>query len=190
MPPLSRTIALLALLALLGCDRAMEPYVPGEKPEPPDLSKIFPEGAKRAAAQEAPMAAGGGAAGMPGANGGPPGAAAAAPVSGTVQIAPDLQGKAPAGATLFLIVRRAGSTGGPPLAVKRIESPRFPLAFSIGPDDRMIKAMPFAGPLTISARLDADGNAMTRAPGDLQGEAPGLHQPGDSGIALVIDQVL
>jgi hypothetical protein len=50
--------------------------------------------------------------------------------------------------------------------------------------------MPFAGPLQLTARLDADGNAMTRAAGDLQGETPQPHQPGESGIAIVIDQLL
>ena len=48
-------------------------------------------------------------------------------------------------------------------------APSFPLDFSLGPEDRMIQAMPFAGPLGLSARIDADGNATSREPGDLQG---------------------
>ena len=95
----------------------------------------------------------------------------------------------PAGAILFLIARK-GEGGGPPLAVKRVEAPTFPMEFTLGPGDRMIQAMPFTGPLQLSVRLDADGNAMTRAAGDLQGQAPAPHQPGDSGIAIVIDQVM
>ncbi len=85
---------------------------------------------------------------------------------------------------------RTGAGGGPPLAVKRIEAPTFPMEFSVGPDDRMIKTVPFEGPLQLSARLDADGNAMTRAAGDLQGQTPEPHQPGESGIAIVIDQAM
>jgi hypothetical protein len=54
----------------------------------------------------------------------------------------------------------------------------------------MIKTVPFEGPLQLSVRLDADGNAMTRAPGDLHGETAQPHQPGESGVAIVIDQVL
>jgi hypothetical protein len=42
----------------------------------------------------------------------------------------------------------------------------------------MIKQMPFVGPIQLSARLDADGNAMTRAPGTPQGQAAAMHQPG------------
>jgi cytochrome c-type biogenesis protein CcmH len=122
--------------------------------------------------------------------GAPPAATAAAeePIRGTISLAPELAGRVPAGAILFLIARRGES--GPPLAVQRVPDPKLPLEFSIGPEDRMIQQMPFAGPLTISARLDADGNAMTRLPGDLQGVAPGTYEPGASGIAIVIDQTL
>lgn len=182
----------VAAFVALGCDRAVEPYVPGEKPETPDLSRIFPEGAERAA--EAPPAMGGGGGEGPAAAASDRGTAApaageVAPVSGTITLTSGFERKVPAAAILFLIARK-GQGGGPPLAVKRIESPKFPLDFSLGPDDRMIQQMPFEGPLQLSARLDTDGNAMTREPGDLQGAAPGMHQPGDTGIAIVIDQVL
>jgi cytochrome c-type biogenesis protein CcmH len=180
------------LLAALACDRAIEPYVPDEKPEQPDLSRIFPEGAERATKEGPAGGIGGGmsAAAARGDNGAtPPGASDSSPVSGTVTLAPGLEHKVPAGAILFIVARNAQGAG-PPLAVKRIESPHFPLDFSLGPDDRMIKQMPFVGPLQLSARLDADGNAMTRAPGDLQGQASGMHQPGENGVAIVIDQVL
>lgn len=187
-------IGLLAAVAALGCDRAVEPYVPGEKPEQPDLSRIFPEGAERAS-QEGPMAGQGGAPEMPGAQPGgpaPPPAATAGggeAVTGTITLGEGFDRKVPVGAILFLIARSAQG-GGPPLAVKRIADPKFPLDFSLGPDDRMIQQLPFVGPLQLSARLDADGNAMTRAPGDLQGQADATAQPGDSGIAIVIDEVL
>lgn len=191
-------IGIPVLLALaLGCDRAVEPYVPGEKPEQPDLSRIFPEGAERAT-QEGPMPGQGGA--RPGMGGAPPPGGASAsppavagdtakPVAGTITLGPGYERKVPAGAILFVIAR-GGQAAGPPLAVKRIESPTFPLDFTLGPDDRMIQQMPFVGPLQITARLDADGNAMTRAPGDLQGQAKALVQPGEQGIAVVIDQAL
>ena len=179
---------MLVAVAALGCDRAVEPYVPGEKPEQPDLSRIFPEGAERAAENKAGAMGGAAASGTPAAPGAmadrgqPPAAgAAAAPVSGTITLAPDFEARVPAGAILFL--EDAGD-------VKRVESPRFPMEFSLGPDDRMIKTVPFEGPLQLSVRLDADGNAMTRAPGDLQGETTQSHQPGESGVSIVIDQVL
>jgi len=194
--PVQIAACLLVAVAALGCDRAVEPYVAGEKAEQPDLSRIFPEGAERAAEKKAAPMGGAAASGMPGGPAAPAGRGAppvaggsGAPLSGTIALAPGYEAKVPAGAILFLIAR-TGAGGGPPLAVKRVESPQFPMEFSIGPDDRMIKTMPFEGPLQLSARLDADGNAMTRAPGDLQGETPPSHQPGESGVAIVIDQVL
>ena len=39
----------LPLAALPACDRRIEPYDADEKPEQPDLSRIFPKGAERAA---------------------------------------------------------------------------------------------------------------------------------------------
>jgi hypothetical protein len=74
--------------------------------------------------------------------------------------------------------------------VRRIESPRFPLDFEIGPGDRMLEQMPFAGPFELVVRVDADHNAMTKNPGDLQGQADGSFAPGASGIEIVIDEVL
>ena len=190
MGPTRRLVLAAALgLSLLACDRKLEPYDPNEKPEPPDLSKIFPEGAERAQEAEAQAQPA-----MPAApRGAPPmGAGAApatgAPVRGTVEIDDALRGRVPRGAVLFVIARSGG--GGPPLAVKRIVDPEFPLDFEIGPADRMIEQMPFAGPLRLSARLDSDGNATTRGAGDLQGSAPGAVEPGAEGVRIRIDEAL
>jgi hypothetical protein len=171
---------LVLLVAAPGCDRNIEPYDPNERVETPDLSRIFPEGAERSGdlgvlRGEMPAEA-------------PPVPAGGEPLRGTIRLADELDGRVPDGAVLFLIARTGG--GGPPTAVRRIESPRFPLDFTIGPDDRMIAAVPFEGPFQLSARVDADRNAMTRNPGDLQGEAEGSFPPGARDIEIVIDEVL
>ncbi len=182
-------ILLLGLLLALGCHRNVEPYDPDEKVEAPDLSRIFPEGAERAEAGAPVMP--GPAAALPPA---PPPAGARAtesdaePLRGTIRLANELEGRVPAGAVLFLIARTG--SGGPPTAVKRIPDPSFPLDFELGPDDRMIQALPFAGPFKLTVRIDADRNAMTRNPGDLQGEALGSYEPGAEDIDLLIDEVL
>jgi cytochrome c-type biogenesis protein CcmH len=179
----------LALLVVAGCDRNIEPFDPNEEPREPDLSKIFPEGAEQAARIEPglPPAPGGG-------RGAPPvaqevaaaEASEAAPVAGRVEIDPALAENAPDGAIHFIIGRRGG--GGPPLAVKRVPDPTFPLDFTLGPDDRMIQAMPFTGPISLSARLDADGNATSTEPGDLSGVAlGGPDDPGASGVVIRLD---
>jgi hypothetical protein len=176
----------LVLLALAGaaCDRNIEPYDPNEKVATPDLSKIFPEAAERSGEGEAlrgvmPEAA------APAPE--PPGGEAE-PLAGSIRITPELAERVPQGAVLFLIARTGG--GGPPTAVRRISDPSFPLDFEIGPDDRMIDALPFTGPFQLTARIDADGNAMSRNPGDLQGDADGTFEPGAHDIENVIDEVL
>lgn len=174
----------LALVILAACDRNLAPFDPAEEPQQPDLSRIFPVGAEgMPVVQNAPTE-------MPP----PPGMAAEPeltapagdPIRGMLRVTTELQAAQPAGAVLFLIAR--GEAPGPPLAVKRIEAPRFPLAFEIGPDDRMIKTRPFAGPLQLSARLDTDGNAMTRAATDLSSAPAPPALPGTTAVELVLAQ--
>lgn len=178
----------LCALALGACDRNVDPYVPGEEPQQPDLSKIFPAGAERAARNAgppgmpaAPAAQGGRAAGMDP-------SAAAPPIRGVVEVAPELAQRVPSGGVLFLIAR--SGPGGPPLAVVRVAEPSFPLAFEVGPDNRMIPSIPFAGELRLTARLDQDGDAASRTPGDLQGSAEGAHAPGATGVIVTLSEVL
>ena len=54
----------------------------------------------------------------------------------------------------------------------------------------MIETLPFEGPVLLSARLDADGEPLTRAPGDLQGRVPGEMLPGATGVILTIDEAI
>lgn len=182
----SRALTIVAIaLALIGCDRNLEPFVEGEEPSQPDLSQIFPEGAERAAEPREQM-------GLPdapqrGGRGADP-SAAAPPIRGTIRVDPSLAGRIPADGVLFLIAR-AGAAG-PPLAVLRVPAPRFPLPFSLGPENRMIQTLPFAGEMQLTARLDSDGDAGSRTPGDLQGAAAGRHAPGASEVEIVLDEVL
>jgi hypothetical protein len=54
----------------------------------------------------------------------------------------------------------------------------------------MLASVPFAGAVRLSARLDADGNATSRQPGDLIGAAGQEVSPGASGVEIVLDQKL
>ena len=174
-PMLARSLFVGALALLVACDRGVAPFDPQEEPAPPDLTRIFPDRAADRATQRAtePPA---------------PGAGTDREVRGEVRLLPALAGRIPADALLFIIARTPG--GGPPLAVKRIENPELPFRFEIGPDDRMIAARPFAGPFTLSAWIDRDGNVMTRGAGDLEGSAGGTYGPGSDGVEIVIDQAL
>jgi hypothetical protein len=62
----------------------------------------------------------------------------------------------------------------------------FPANFEIGPADAMMTGRPFSGPIRISARLDSDGDPMTRSPGDLSAEVSEALKPGARGVELIL----
>jgi hypothetical protein len=161
---LARFAALV--LVVVACDRRLEPYVPPEA-EPPRVDRPLrvpgfetPEPSAARTASEAVSAS----------------------VRGVLRVADGAS--AQAGAVLFVIARPAA--GGPPLAVKRLPAGPFPLAFEIGPGDVMVAGQPFSGPIQLSARVDADGDPLTRAPTDLVAQAPGPLAPGARDIELVL----
>ena len=104
-----------------------------------------------------------------------------------VSLDPVVTGPTKGDAVLFVIARRAGTVGGPPLAVVRSPGPAFPVELEIGQDNVMIPGLRFEGPIQLTARLDADGNAMTRMAGDLQGAAPEPVKPGAE-VEITLDQ--
>ena len=93
--------------------------------------------------------------------------------------------------TVCVMVRNAGAGRGPPVAAKRLEARSFPVDFSVSAADVMMPGMPFTGPFDIQVRLDRDGDAMTKAPGDLENGTPASGvKPGDSGVRVVLDKRL
>jgi cytochrome c-type biogenesis protein CcmH len=123
-----------------------------------------------------------------------PRTAAAAPsstaqISGKITIDPKLKAKLDPNAALFIIARPAGTAAGPPLAVKKIDRPTFPLDYTLSQDNVMMQGTRFAGKITISVRLDKDGNPVTRGAGDLSGEyANNPVEVGANSVNIVIDQ--
>ena len=171
---LHRRLALFpCLLLAFACDRRLEPFVaPEDEPAPLDRPVRVPGLENPAPRARMPMG--------PPDSPAPPGAASGAPITGRVTAG---QGVPPGGdGVLFVIARSAG--GGPPLAVKRLPIGPFPLAFEIGPADVMIAGRPFAGPITLSARIDRDGNPLTRDPGDATAVLPAPVEPGARDIEL------
>ncbi len=188
-------IGLSVVVSSVACDRNTEAFVEGEKPRAPDLARIFPQSDPSEAGRgvESPLPA------AP-QRSAPPSVAprvgsgsslGSGPkemnISGTIRVSGALEGSVPAQGMLFVIARPAGVTAGPPLAVLRIPAPRFPVAFEIGPANVMIPSMRFQGDIGITVRLDSDGNAMTKLPGDLEGTSKDFHQPGASGVEIVLE---
>jgi cytochrome c-type biogenesis protein CcmH len=115
---------------------------------------------------------------------------AAAEIRGTVSLDEKLRAAASPGATLFIIARPAGAPAGPPLAVKKIPAPEFPLSYTLGPGDVMIPGRSLSGAIDLSARLDQDGNPATRQPGDLSGEYKrNPVTPGAENVNIVLDRL-
>jgi tetratricopeptide (TPR) repeat protein len=119
-----------------------------------------------------------------------PAAAQSEQISGTITLDPKLKAQLDGQATLFIIARSAQGSGGPPLAVKKIVRPTFPLAYSLGPENMMIPGGAFTGSMNISARLDKDGDPTTREPGNLSGNyGKNPVAAGSKNVDFVIDQI-
>jgi tetratricopeptide (TPR) repeat protein len=112
----------------------------------------------------------------------PPPSPAGRAIAGTVRLAAGAS--APAGGVLFIIAHPEGVDRGPPVASRRLLGGSLPATFTIGPGDVMMGG-PFPGKVTLSARLDADGNAGTRGDDDLVGSA-GVVQAGAEGVEIVL----
>jgi len=102
-------------------------------------------------------------------------------IAGTIALSPKLQ-VGPKD-VLYVIAKKGGST----LAVRRIESPRFPLAFEISGADAMTPGIDFEGPVDLVARVSRSGDAIP-ARGDLEGSAKAVKVPA-AAVRLTIDAV-
>jgi cytochrome c-type biogenesis protein CcmH len=111
-------------------------------------------------------------------------------ISGTITIDSKLKAAADHQGTLFIIARPGRAGGGPPLAVKKIDRPVFPLSYSLGADNVMMQGRPFSGKVSLSVRLDKDGNAMTREAGNLSGDYKNNPvEVGSKNVDIVLDQI-
>jgi len=173
---LHRRLALFpCLLLALACDRRLEPFVaPEDEParlerpvRVPGLENPAPRARMPMGPPEAPAADAG---------------ASGAPISGRVLAG---AGVAEGGEGVLFVIARSGGAG-PPLAVRRLPIGPFPLAFEIGPADVMIAGRPFRGPITLSARVDRDGNPMTRDPGDALAVLAAPVEPGAHDVELTL----
>ena len=180
-------------IALVGsaCDRNLEPFDPEESARPPDMGQIFPEGSQQGPGLRAPEPA---APLFATPRGTPPGPTAqaqdgvgGAAIRGRVSLDAPLVGSQPGRGVLFVIARSGASDAGPPLAVVRIPSPAFPVEFEMGQGNVMMPGARFEGPIRLNARLDVDGNAMTRTAGDLEGALPDTVLPGER-VEIVLDR--
>lgn len=91
----------------------------------------------------------------------PTAAASTATLHGVVEMDPARPaGSIPEGACVYLALRRVDEPGGMPLATRRLAAV-FPVPFEIGLEDSMT-GQPMPSEVSLDARLDADGDPLTR----------------------------
>lgn len=135
------------------------------------LAEIPTGGAASQAAKAAPTAKGGA-------------------ISGTITIDAKLKAQLDGNAALFIIARPAGGAGGPPLAVKKIDKPNFPLQYTLSQENVMMQGTPFTGKINLTVRVDKDGNPTTRGAGDMTGEyKKNPAEVGAKNADIMIDQL-
>jgi hypothetical protein len=109
-------------------------------------------------------------------------------VTGVIDIDPALAPKVKAGDTIFLMARNeAGSM----VAVARLSAPaKFPVPFVLSAANAMFAGNAMTGSVRLSARVDKDGDAGSKNPGDIIGEHPDLVAVPSKNIKLLLTKTL
>lgn len=97
-------------------------------------------------------------------------------VGGIVTLARGLEKNLTTNGVLYIFAKKAGPDSGPndrtpPMAVVRVENPKFPQAFVIGPKNTMIAGSEFKGPVHVIARYSPNGDALSKK-GAIEGMDP------------------
>ena len=114
--------------------------------------------------------------------------AGVAKISGTVEIAPKLASRAPAGATLFIYAKQP-NTPGPPLAVVRLTAQHWPVTFTLSDANAMVPGRNLSNAQTVQveARISRTGDALPQA-GDLVGTVTSVNPRDGHPVKISIDR--
>lgn len=110
-------------------------------------------------------------------------------LAGELVLAPELAGKVQAGDTIFIMARN-GATGGIIAVAKLAAADKFPMPFKLTGANVMMPGASLMGQVRLMARVDKDGDAMSKNPGDIVGEMPELVTIPASAVRLVLDKML
>ncbi|HEX3901987.1 MAG TPA: hypothetical protein VH853_03995 [Polyangia bacterium] len=191
---LRETLTVMALAACLGPAAACQKT--DEAGKPSTVPPLAPAAASPAAPPPSPMAP---APAPPPAMPAPAAPAAEAPaaadpaasITGSIVVAPSVGKARPKAGTLYLVARRISdnpSARGTLIAVKKLPATSFPLPFALTAADMPFQNGPFDGDLTLTARIDQDGDPLTHEKGDVFGTLPKVHV-GSHGVKLALDQI-
>jgi hypothetical protein len=197
-----KKLSVMALCALLGagvtCAKkddagkpsTVPPLDPGAAPAPPAAAAPAPP----TPAPVAPAAAGPGPSEPAAADRSADRSAdSGASITGSIVLAPLVAKARPkgGGGTLYLVARRISdnpTARGTLISVRKLPATTFPLPFSLTAADMPFQNGPFDGDLTLTARIDQDGDPLTHQKGDVFGTLPKVHV-GSHDVKLALDQV-
>jgi cytochrome c-type biogenesis protein CcmH len=149
----------------------------------PKAAGLSPSGTPPVAAPAAPPQ---GAAATPA-----PAGAGGATLSGRITLAPARKADVTPSDVVYLVARRlpdSPGTRGSLVAVKRFTASSFPIEFTLSQADMMFKNGAFEGELTLSARVDKDGDPITRRKGDVFGTLDRV-KVGAAGVEVAITEL-
>jgi len=110
-------------------------------------------------------------------------------ISGVINVAPSVASKVKPGASIYVIARNGATNAA--VAVIRLTVPdKWPLPFTLSGSHTMQPGSGLFGKVKVEARVDMDGDAMTKNPGDVVGEIPELVEVPKSNVVLTLDKVL
>jgi hypothetical protein len=111
---------------------------------------------------------------------------------GTIRAGKDVESAVRVGAVLFLsawpVDPNTGEMLGSPVAVAKLDVGKLPMRFELSERDVMVQGTRFEGEVLITARVDADGEARSREPGDVEGRVRARIPA--TGIDLILDTAL
>jgi len=119
-----------------------------------------------------------------------PAAAPGGSIAGKIVLGSAVAKARPEG-TLYLVARRISdnpNARGTLIAVKKLPATSFPLPFTLTAADMPFQNGPFDGELTLTARIDQDGDPLTHQKGDVFGSLPKV-RVGAHDVKLSLDQV-
>jgi hypothetical protein len=113
-------------------------------------------------------------------------------LEGVIKLDGKLKDKVATGDVIFVVARKyeeGSEAPGTPLAVRKLTVDKFPIKFSLDSRDAMFAGTKLAGKVVVTARVDKDGDAMTKNPGDVTGQSKPVEPP-KKDVVVSLDKVL
>ncbi len=114
-------------------------------------------------------------------------------ISGVLKLDGKVKGKVQTGDTIFVVARKyeegAPPGSGTPLAVKKLTVGTWPLEFTLDSRDAMLVGTKMEGKVVVTARVDKDGDAITKNPGDVTGQSKAVVPP-QKNVVVPLDTLL